>query len=328
MPHFTARPVRALFVGAVVAILVAITATSIATSGAANAVDNGKGYAGFCKSDKGVTVVVDFQGLGGKTLVRCNPSGTRGTGLDALKNAGFQISGVQRWGESFICRVENRPSAIEKLAIKGNEGYREACIDTPPASAYWSYWHAGNNCAWKYSQWGVKNRDYVQGGFEGWSFSLNATAETNPLPRIAAVRPGTKGGQCVEPEEHAPTTNDPNERQPGSTADNGYKPDEKYGQDGRTSDDPNDPDNDKNSADDKGLPAPEPRQTTKENVVADPADNVTFSGGEDAPDVNEVIKKQANASDMAPFIAVGLMLVLGVLAWLVARRRRRVRLDL
>ncbi|MDI5982753.1 ABC transporter substrate-binding protein, partial [Amycolatopsis magusensis] len=39
------------------------------------------------------------------------------------------------------------------------------------------------------------NRKPPLGSFEGWSFSLGKTAQTNPAPRIGPVRPG----QAVEP---------------------------------------------------------------------------------------------------------------------------------
>lgn len=183
----------------------------------AAAVDQGKGTPGMCPSAVGVTVVVDFQQLGGETIVRCFPSASPGTGLDALKGAGFQIEGTQRWGEAFVCRIENRPSAVEAVPIAGNPGYKERCIDTPPSSGYWSYWSAGNNCAWRYSQWGVKNRSFVPGGFEGWSFSLNATASTLPTPRVAPTRPGTGGGSCTTAGEAAPPPNDPGATIPPGT---------------------------------------------------------------------------------------------------------------
>lgn len=214
-PRTARRAVRVLAAFAVLLGSVSLGAVHPAAAGA-SAIDPSRGRPGFCEDDKGVTVVVDFQGLGGTTIVRCNPQRERGTGLDALKGAGFQIDGVQRWGEAFICRIENRPSAVETIPVKGDEDYKEACIDTPPAAGYWSYWHAGNNCAWTYSQWGVKNRDFAPGGFEGWSFSLNATADSNPKPRIAAVRPGTEGRACNAVDEPGPTTDDPNEVQPGS----------------------------------------------------------------------------------------------------------------
>lgn len=154
----------------------------------AAAVDPARGTPGPCPDDTGVTVVVDFQQVGsGEVIVRCSPSAD-GTGLDVLRNAGFQMEGVRRWGDSFVCRIENTPSPGEALPVRGDEGYTESCIDTPPATAYWSYWHATNGGSWQYSQWGLKNRTPVAGGFEGWSFSLNATADANPAPRFTPVR--------------------------------------------------------------------------------------------------------------------------------------------
>ncbi|WP_205624556.1 ABC transporter substrate-binding protein [Actinomadura flavalba] len=300
---------------------IALIAAAAGPVAPAHAIDPGKGHPGFCKTAAGVTVVVDFQRLGGTTIVRCNPRRTRGTGLDALKGAGFQIAGVQRWGEGFICRIENRPSAVEELPVRGRDGYREACVDTPPGGAYWSYWHAGNNCAWQYSQWGVKNRDFVPGGFEGWSFSLNATAASNPRPRIAAVRPGTAGRPCVAREEPEPTTNDPNERQPGGRAPGG---DAGNGGAGGTTEDPLDAA--RPPGRDGELPPPRRRTLTSPSPGADdPANNVAFDGGERARDVNELVKEQSGASDVAPWAAAGLAAALGLGAWLTARRRRRAR---
>ncbi|MFV2019257.1 hypothetical protein [Micromonospora sp. LOL_023] len=135
------------------------------------------GLAGYCPDGNGVTVIVDFQELGGPTIIRC-AVGDQVTGHAALKNAGVSITGTTRWGESFICRIEGRPTAAE-----------EACVDTPPASAYWSYWHAPDGGPWTYSQHGVLARKPPLGSFEGWSFAKNRTASTSPPPRIAPVRP-------------------------------------------------------------------------------------------------------------------------------------------
>jgi hypothetical protein len=148
------------------------------------AIDHSRGLPGFCPDGDGVTVVIDFQELGGDMIVRC-AVGDQETGHAALKNAGIEIAGTNRWGEAFICRIEGRP---------GPES--EPCIDTPPASAYWSYWHAPNGGAWTYSQWGVMNRKPPLGSFEGWSFSMNRTEDTNPPPRMDPLRPenGDGGG--------------------------------------------------------------------------------------------------------------------------------------
>lgn len=301
---------------AFVAVLLAGVLVSVTPPIPAQAIDHSQGYGGYCKDDVGVTVVIDFQALGGTVIVRCNPTSTAGTGLDALKGAGIQIAGVQRWGESFICRIENRPSASEVIPITGRSGYREKCIDTPPATAYWSYWHSGNNCSWQYSQWGVKNRNFVKGGFEGWSFSLNATADTNPAPRIAPVRPGTAGQSCVETEEAKPTSTSIYESAPAQT--NGGSVSTRTA----TSTGPT-------SA--ASLPAPRSRAATPSGTSHEQAGNspvasttVPYTGGDDQPDVNRELSDQNAANAWAPWVAGGVLVVLaGTIGFTAVRRRQR-----
>ncbi|MER5781172.1 hypothetical protein ABT104_05505 [Streptomyces mobaraensis] len=182
---------------AALALAAASVASGLGTAGDAAAVDTGRGRPGFCPDGDGVTVVVDFQGLGGSTIVRCAPGG-QSTGLTALKNAGFRIAGTLRWGESFVCRIESKP-----------EPRRESCADTPPADAYWSYWHAPNDGRWTYSQWGVTNRTPPAGSFEGWSFSLGKEAGGAPAPRVAPRRPGTPVPPRGEPQRPQPGGGEP-----------------------------------------------------------------------------------------------------------------------
>src|SRR5258706_12076529 len=91
----------------------------------------------------GVTVVVDFASLGGGVVVGC-ASGDPASGLVALQGAGFDVDGTDRWGLAFVCRINGKPTAAA-----------EPCVNTPPASAYWSYWHAQPGGAWSYSQLGA-----------------------------------------------------------------------------------------------------------------------------------------------------------------------------
>lgn len=153
----------------------------------ASAVDPGKGKPGYCPDATGVTVVVDFQDLGGDAIIRCAP-GPQASGLAALQNSGMIVAGTQRWGMAFICRIEGKP---------GLES--ESCADTPPATAFWGYWHAANGGSWAYSQRGVANRKPPAGSFEGWSFSLNQS--TNPAPRIVPTRPGQPVAPAPPPAE-------------------------------------------------------------------------------------------------------------------------------
>lgn len=192
MHHFRPTLVAACATGlaAVGAISTAPTATALTTW-----------YSGVCTGPDaltGTTVVIDFQQLNGNggvaapTITRCsrNTTGVTRTGLKALQDAGVSVTGTQRWGLAFVCRIAGRPSATETLPITGNPTYKEACVNTPPAAAYWSYWWAnGTGTTWTYSSSGASGRNAVPGGFEGWSFSLNKTASTNPVPRVTPRNP-------------------------------------------------------------------------------------------------------------------------------------------
>ncbi|WP_187366677.1 hypothetical protein [Nocardioides dongxiaopingii] len=199
MPIGTHRRIAA---GAAALALVATTLALLPGAGPAAAA--AASYAGACTgadARSGVTVVVDFQQLDGNggtaapTLVRCSPAtvATDGTvaprtGHQALVDADLAPTGVARWGDAFVCRIDGRPAPAETLSLASNPRYRERCTDTPPAAAYWSYWYAdGSGQDWHYSEHGVLNREVVPGGFEGWSFAIDATAGTNPPPRHPPV---------------------------------------------------------------------------------------------------------------------------------------------
>ena len=132
------------------------------------------GTAGYCPDANGVTVAVDYQELGGGVEIRCAP-GDQATGLAALQNAGFTVTGTARWGLAFVCRINGKPAS-------------DPCINTPPSTAYWSYWNAPNGGTWALSSTGASGRKPPLGSFEGWSFSLNHPTSPPP-PRVAPVRP-------------------------------------------------------------------------------------------------------------------------------------------
>ena len=190
-------------VAAIAALVIAVTAGATSLQ-RATAIDSSKGYTGLCKGADaltGTTVVIDFQqlnGLNGKAapdIVRCSPNRAGGarTGVQALQDAGISIAGTKRWGLASICRIEGRPSATERLPIAGNPSYEEACVNTPPASAYWSYWWAnGAGTTWTYSASGALDRNVVPGGFEGWSFALNANPNNIPPPGHSPRNPAVK----------------------------------------------------------------------------------------------------------------------------------------
>lgn len=133
--------------------------------------DAGAWSNGACPTSSGVTVVIDFQELGGGVHIRCAP-GAVGSGLDALRQAGIDYQTATRF-PGFVCKIAGQP---------GND----PCVNTSPASAYWSYWLAPRGGQWCYSNWGAGNRTPPQGTVEGWSFSLDKTGSTSPPPRTPA----------------------------------------------------------------------------------------------------------------------------------------------
>lgn len=155
---------------------------------------------GHCTDDTGVTLVVDFQDLGGETIIACVDDVAPGTtGLQVLQKAGMNPAGTMHDGPGFVCRINDRPSRSETIPISGRPDYRETCRLTPPNSAFWSYWHADNGGSWTFSQYGAGNRAAIVGGYEGWSFSLNRTEDSNPRPRV-------KPQHALKADEPTPTT--------------------------------------------------------------------------------------------------------------------------
>ena len=158
-----------------ISLAVVLTVASVGVPAAVAA----DGLPGFCPDANGVTVVVDFNEIGGGIVVRC-AVGAQANGLAALENAGFTVAGTQRWGKAFVCRIEGKPGTDI-----------EPCLNTPPASAYWSYWNAVDGGSWQYSNFGLLNRTPPSGTFEGWSFAKDRPSTQLPAPGIAPRRPAT-----------------------------------------------------------------------------------------------------------------------------------------
>ncbi|MHA6524520.1 hypothetical protein [Tessaracoccus sp. G1721] len=169
---------------------------------------------GHCSTATGVTVVVDFQELGGGTVVRCVEDVEAGTtGLQVLRLAGLSPEGTIKEGPSFVCRIAGRPSATETLPVTGTDGYRESCVQAAPDTAFWSYWHADNGGSWAFSNYGASAREVIPGGYEGWSFSLNNTGSSNPAPGVTPAHDVAKPTPSAKP-----TTPPPPTAQPAPTA--------------------------------------------------------------------------------------------------------------
>ena len=111
-----------------------------------------------CTTTSGVIVAVDFSHFGGHVERGCAATPT--TGFNAIHSAGFTTEGDDHDGPEFICRIDGDPTPAE-----------QSCRTTPPASAYWSYWHAdpGKN-TWQFSEEGAASTHPQPGSVDAWVF--------------------------------------------------------------------------------------------------------------------------------------------------------------
>ncbi|MFS8102324.1 hypothetical protein LFM09_34885 [Lentzea alba] len=159
----------------------------------------------FAAGCDGVTVVVDFRGLGGGVRQGCAP-GSPATGVEALTAAGFGYTYASRQ-PGFVCRINGMPGADA-----------DKCVNTSPASAYWSYWHAPAGGSWAYSNQGAATYTPARGTVEGWAFGAGeqpgmappAAPAPQPVPQPQPPAPvNPPAGQPQPPAAPTTTTTTP-----------------------------------------------------------------------------------------------------------------------
>ena len=158
------------------------------------------GAQGSCTATSGVTVVVDFTAFGRGIVRGCAP-GSPSSGYAALVAAGFVPVGTARFGNAFVCRIDALPSPAA-----------QACVDTPPATAYWAYYHAAaGDTTWHYSSLGVTSSRPTPGSVEAWAFGASAKPSLSPaqaLPPPPTVPP-TPAPTTAAPPTPPPTAPPP-----------------------------------------------------------------------------------------------------------------------
>jgi hypothetical protein len=170
----TTQPMRArrlpsLGRAAVVCGLVLAAAALVPWVGPASASASNERVTSACSTGAGVTVVVDF-GPYGDVASACGADAA--TGLDTLESAGFSWVGTAQFSD-FVCRINGLPTAAE-----------DPCVRTPPAGAYWSYWHAARGGAWTYGSQSAATYDPAAGTVDGWAFGAGDPPGTAPPPVI------------------------------------------------------------------------------------------------------------------------------------------------
>ncbi|MFI0943963.1 prenyltransferase/squalene oxidase repeat-containing protein [Streptomyces sp. NPDC021020] len=178
------------------------TAGLVTSAGAAHA-----DPIGDCTATTGAIVAVDYGHWGGPVLRGCDAHPT--TGINLLHNAGFTTAGTVHDGPGFICRI-------------GNDGFDsgtpyptpadEACVLTPPADAYWSFWIApAGQDTWAYSPLGAFSDHPADGEVEAWTFGPTDIGGTTGQPPFTPddVRAQGGGTPTSAPPTSAPPTSVP-----------------------------------------------------------------------------------------------------------------------
>ena len=170
--------------------------TAIALRAGSPAVAAGRPV-GDCTAASGATLVVDFGHWGGPLLRACGSTPT--TGYSLLNQGGWHTSGTEHDGPGFVCRI-------------GYAGYhhgtqyptaaQEPCVNTPPATAYWTYWQAGpGQNTWHYSQAGAATYHPRPGSISLWIFGgtniSGTTGSAVPSMSPAGLRRSAVGAPPV-----------------------------------------------------------------------------------------------------------------------------------
>lgn len=146
-----------------------VAAAALAAAAGTVLLPAGPAGAAACADDTGVTVVVDFHELGGGVQQRCDADGSGKTAAQLFTDNGFALTYVQRQ-PGFVCRVSGKPAD-------------DACVNTPPADAYWGLFVAdGSSATWSYASQGVGSLTLDDG--ESVAFSWQGSSDSSP-PRVA-----------------------------------------------------------------------------------------------------------------------------------------------
>ena len=196
----------------IIARLVAVALTAAAAS---LAVPAPAAYAGVCSTDTGVTVVVDFNGLGGGVQQVCVPGGGGKAASALFPAAGHPLTYATRQ-PGFVCRVSGVPES-------------DPCVNTSPADAFWSlWWSDGDASSWSYASVGAASLNVPDGGMVAFSWDgESGTAPPSaspkrpePEPSPQPNQPSPNGSSPSQPQQPAaPGDTTPRESDPSASPD-------------------------------------------------------------------------------------------------------------
>ncbi|MFE7530865.1 prenyltransferase/squalene oxidase repeat-containing protein [Kitasatospora sp. NPDC057542] len=143
-----------------------------------------------CTATTGAIVAVDFSHWGGGVVRGCDAHPT--TGMNLLHNAGFTTTGTGHDGPAFICRLG---TGTFNGGVQYPTPAEEPCVNTPQATAYWSYWIAEpGQQTWSYSRFGAGTQKPKPGEVEAWVYGGTDIGGTSGAPSFTPDSVRTKNG--------------------------------------------------------------------------------------------------------------------------------------
>ncbi|MFF5564065.1 prenyltransferase/squalene oxidase repeat-containing protein [Streptomyces sp. NPDC012623] len=150
---------------------------------------------GDCTATRGSAVAVDFGPFGGKVERGCDATPT--TGYDLLHEGGFTTVGTEHDGPAFICRIGY---GSFNSGTRYPTPDKEACVLTPPATGYWSYWIASpGQDEWTYSQYGAMDRKPKDGDVDAWVYGGTDVGGGTGKPGFSPDDVRAGGGTTPDP---------------------------------------------------------------------------------------------------------------------------------
>jgi hypothetical protein len=175
--------------------LKALAAAVLVTAAAGLTLPVAPVHAATCTDAGGVSVVVDFKGLGGGLQSVCDASGGGTKASTLFTRNGYPLTYAQRQ-PGYVCRVQGVPTS-------------DPCVNTSPASAYWGlWWSDGRTGTWSYSSLGVTSLTIPAGGSVAFAWD-DVDGSVKPgvaPPKHAAPSPSPSPSRTPEPTPTAKPT--------------------------------------------------------------------------------------------------------------------------
>ncbi|MCW2798237.1 hypothetical protein [Nocardioides sp.] len=152
--------------------LTSLAAAVLVTAAVGFALPAAPAEAAACSTGAGVTVVVDYEELGGGVQQVCDASGGGDTATTLFTSNGFPLTYAQRQ-PGFVCRVSGVPTS-------------DPCVNTSPADAYWGlWWSDGKTGRWAYASTSAGSLRIPEGGYVAFAWD-GKDGQTQPAAAPAA----------------------------------------------------------------------------------------------------------------------------------------------